>query len=69
MEAISDCQSLKVVLVRAFAARRVSRRYFYHRRFALCICPGETDKGGLDVRPVLGLTIGIALIGRFADGW
>jgi len=44
----------------------------YHRRFIVCCCilAGDTEGGGLDmVMPVAGLTIGIALRARVAEGW
>jgi hypothetical protein len=41
----------------------------HHRRWAFCIEAGEIDVGGLvKVMPVLGLTIGITLRVRTADG-
>lgn len=40
----------------------------YHRRWC-CIIPGEMDVGGLvKVMPVLGLTMGMTLRVRDADG-
>ena len=52
----------------------VQKRYVgcYQRRVYVCCCimAGEMDRGGLaTLIPVLGLTIGIALRVRNADGW
>jgi len=48
-------------------------RALYHRREAVvcCITPGEMEDGGLEMRvPVMGFTIGIALLlERRAEGW
>jgi hypothetical protein len=48
---------------------RYAYNSLHHRRGLFCIKPGEMDVGGLDkVTPVLGLTIGMPLRTRTADG-
>ena len=49
-----------------------ARRHVYQRRVYVCCCilTGEMDRGGLATRmPVLGLTMGMALRDRRAEGW
>jgi len=42
----------------------------YHLRMLCCILEGDTEGGGLDmVMPVAGLTMGMALRARVAEGW
>ena len=52
-------------------ARRINTelRYYQARWPACCIMLGEIDDGGLMRVRVSGLTIGIGLRDRMADGW
>lgn len=47
-----------------------SPKTLYHRRMDCCSRAGDSDRGGLGMEmPVAGLTMGMALRPRVAEGW
>lgn len=55
---------------RSPTAPRGRRAYQRRETYCCCICrPGETERGGLATKRVLGSTMGMALRVRCASGW